>query len=177
MSFSKQKMVVRGGVSGFDLDAGVGEAAVVEVEDGVDQIGSADAGGTDGLAMEAKGLGGDLADAGELVLGRVDIAADGFGKFAGQIDKVEEVGDGLEGVVDLVRDGTREAADSGEFFTLNESGFRPFLIGHLEDDSSDSLNPIVRVVDGGVADVPVAMFAGTGGQFAFEEDGCERDWP
>src|SRR5260370_927203 len=81
-----------GGVDGLELDDGVGEASLVEVEDGVDEVCSADASSTYGLAMEAKGLGSDLADAGELVLCGVDIAADGFGKFAGQVDKVEEVG-------------------------------------------------------------------------------------
>ena len=34
-----------GGVAGLDVDAGVGEATVVEVENGVDEIGSADVGG------------------------------------------------------------------------------------------------------------------------------------
>src|ERR1700733_329128 len=47
----------RGGVGGFDLDAGVGEAALIEVEHGVDEIGCADAGGADGLAVKAEGLG------------------------------------------------------------------------------------------------------------------------
>ncbi len=69
-----------------------------------------------------------------------------------------------------MRDGTREAADGGEFFTLNESGFRPFLSSHLEDDSGDGLDFAVGTEDGGVADVPVAVFAGTGGEFAFEEE-------
>src|SRR5271156_404238 len=52
-----------GGVAGVDLDVRVGEAALIEVEDGVYEVGCADAGGADGLAMEAQGLGGDLADA------------------------------------------------------------------------------------------------------------------
>ena len=55
-------------VGGFDGDAGVGEAALVEVDDGVDQLGCGDIGGADGLAVEAEGLSGDLADAGELAL-------------------------------------------------------------------------------------------------------------
>ena len=62
-----------GGVAGFDVDAGVGESSLVEVEDGVDEIGGADVGGADGLTVEAEGLGGDLADAGEFALGDLDV--------------------------------------------------------------------------------------------------------
>ena len=38
MSFSKQSTVVADGVGGFDGDAGVGEPALIEVEDCVDEI-------------------------------------------------------------------------------------------------------------------------------------------
>ena len=69
-----------GGVGGLDLDAGVGEAALVEVEDGVDEFGGADLGGVDGLTMEAEGLGGDLTDAGELALCDLDVVAEAFGE-------------------------------------------------------------------------------------------------
>ena len=64
-----------GGVAGLDVDAGVGEAALVEVEDGVDEIGGGDVGGADGLAVEAEGLGGDLADTGEFALRDLDVVA------------------------------------------------------------------------------------------------------
>ena len=67
-----------GSVGGLDIDAGVGEAALIEVEDGVDQFCSADVSGADGLAVETEGLGGDLADAGEFVLGGVDVVANGL---------------------------------------------------------------------------------------------------
>ena len=60
------------GVDGFDGDAGVVEASLVEVEDGGDEAFGGDVGGADGLAVEAQGLGGDLADAGELGLGHAD---------------------------------------------------------------------------------------------------------
>ena len=69
-----------GGVAGLDVDAGVGQTALVEVENGVDEIGSADVGGADGLAVEAEGLSGDLADAGEFALGGVDVLADISGR-------------------------------------------------------------------------------------------------
>ena len=81
MSFSKQRTGAVGCSGGFDLDAGVGETAVVEVEDGVDEVGCVDVGGADGLAVEAEGLGGDLADAGELALRGVDVAPNTLGEI------------------------------------------------------------------------------------------------
>ena len=68
-----------------------------------------------------------------------------------------------------MRDGAGEAADGGEFFALDEGGFGLFLGGDLEDDGGDGLDGAIGVVDGRVAYVPVAMFAGAGGEFAFEE--------
>jgi hypothetical protein len=67
------------GVAGFDVDAGVGEAAVVEVKDGIDEIGRTDLRGADSLAMETEGLSGDLADARKFGLGYLDVVADAVG--------------------------------------------------------------------------------------------------
>ena len=72
--------------------------------------------GADGLAVEAQGLGGDLADAGELGLGHADERFEVVGECVVALDEIEDVGDGFEGVVDLVGDGAGEAADGGEFF-------------------------------------------------------------
>ena len=77
-------------------------------------------------------------------------------------------------------DGAGEAADGGKLFALNESGLGFFLIGDLEDDGGDGLDVAVSVVDGRVADVPVAMLAGASGELAFEEmiaDGIGRRRP
>ena len=93
-----------GGVAGFDVDARVGQAAVVEVEDSVDEIGRTDLRGADGLAMKTEGLGGNLADPGELGLRNLDVVADAVGEFAGERDEIEEISDGLKRVVDLVGD-------------------------------------------------------------------------
>ncbi len=62
---------------------GVGEPSLIEVEDGVDEVGSGDLGGVDGLTMEAEGLSSDLADAGELALGDLDVVANAHGKIVG----------------------------------------------------------------------------------------------
>ncbi len=76
MSFSKQRIGAGAVEAGLDGDAGVGEAALVEVEDGFDEVLRGDMGGADGLAVEAKGLSGDLADAGEFALRHFDVFGD-----------------------------------------------------------------------------------------------------
>jgi hypothetical protein len=152
------------------VDAGVGEAALIEVKDGIDEVGCTDVGGAHGLAMETKSLRGDLADAGELVLRGVDVAADVVGEIVGQIDQIEKIGDGFEGVVDLVRDGAGEAAHGSELFTLDEGGFRFFLRGDLEDDSGDGFDSAAGTSDRRVTDVPETMLTGASGKFAFEEE-------
>ena len=145
---------------GLDGDAGVGQPALVEVKNVIDKIAGADGGGADGLAMEAQRLGGDLADAGEFALRDLDVVGDLLGKVVGLCDEVEEVGDGLERVVDLVRDGAGEAADGGEFLALDEGLLGLLLVRDLLDDGGDGLDLSVGVPDGGVVDVPSAMLAG-----------------
>ena len=118
--------------------------------------------------MEAKRLGGDLADAGEFALRRLDVSPRSPPAVAGQGDQVEKVGDGLERVVDLVRDGAGEAADGGELFALNESALRLLLMRDLEDDGGDRLDFAFGTIDRGVIDVPEALLARAGGKFAFK---------
>ena len=156
-------------VGSFDVDAGVAKATLIEIEDGGDQLLRGDVGGADGLAMEAEGLGGDLADTGELALRGVDVACEIGRQVVGGGDEVEQVGDGFEGIVDLVRDGGGETADGGELLALDEGGLGLLLVGDLEDDGGDGLDFAVGAVDGGVADVPAAPFAGTRGKLAFED--------
>ncbi len=61
-------------------------------------------------------------------------------KVVGVGDEVEEVGDGLERIVDLVRDGAGEAADGGELFALNERLLRLLLVRDLLHDGGDGLD-------------------------------------
>ncbi len=75
--------MVGGGVVGLDLDAGVAEAALVEIEYGFDEIGCTDLSGAYGLAMEAQRLGCDLADSGEFALCSLNVVADAFGEISG----------------------------------------------------------------------------------------------
>jgi len=102
-----------GGVCGVDVDAGVGEAAVVEVEDCTDKIGGADMGSANCLTMKTESLSGDLAYAGEFALRGLDVAACRFGEIVGESDEIKEIGDGFERVIDLVGDGAGEAAYGG----------------------------------------------------------------
>jgi hypothetical protein len=67
------------GVTSLDVNAGVGETAVVEVEHGIDEIGCTYPRGTHGLTVETQGLGGNLADAREFSLGNLNVASYAFG--------------------------------------------------------------------------------------------------
>lgn len=72
-----------GGVAGLNADAGVSQAALVEIQDGINEIGGGDVGGADGLAMETKGLSGDLADAREFGLRNLDVLTDAIRELSG----------------------------------------------------------------------------------------------
>ena len=102
---------------------------------------------SDGLAMEAQSLSSDLADAGELALRRGDVGGEIRREMTGRSEEVEEVGDGLERVVDLVRDGAGEAAYCGELFALDEGGLGLFLVGDLNGDGGDGLDRSVGSED------------------------------
>ena len=84
-------------------------------------------------------------------------------------DEVEQVGDGFEGIVDLVGDGASEATDGGELLALDEGGLGLLLVRDLQDDGGDGLDVAFGVVDGRVADVPAAMFAGAARKLSFED--------
>ena len=64
-------------------------------------------------------------------------------EVSGGLDEVEEIGDRLEWIVDLVGDGAGEATYGGEFFALDESRFGFFLVGDLLDDGGDGLDRAV----------------------------------
>ncbi len=109
-----------GDVAAVDGDAGVGEPALVEGGDGVEELGGGDGGGTGALAMEAQGLGGDLGAADDFGFGEGEVVGDVRVEVLVGAGDVDEVGDGFEGIVDLVGDGGGEASDGGEFFGLDE---------------------------------------------------------
>ena len=63
--------------------------------------------------MEAEGLGGDLRAAKDFGLCDGEVFCDFRREIVVSFGDVDEVGDGFEGVVDLVGDGGCEAADGG----------------------------------------------------------------
>ena len=70
-------------VTGLDVNAGVGEAAMIKIEHSIDEVGCAYLGGAYGLAMETQSLGGDLADAGKFSLGDLNVTSYALGKIVG----------------------------------------------------------------------------------------------
>src|SRR6202034_1406351 len=104
-----------GGVVAVEVDLKGLNAAEVEGDDGVEELADIGEGRESGLAVEAEGLLGDFRDAGDFLLGEVGEVG-GFGRELFLADEVEEVGDGFEGVIDLVGDGGGEAAGGGELF-------------------------------------------------------------
>ena len=150
-----------------DTGARVAQLSGVDVQDLGGQCGGVDLLRAGGLAVKAQGLGGDGGDAAQFDVRGVEVSADIVGRIAGA-GEVEEVGDGLEGIVDLVGDGGGEAADGGEFFVLDEGLFGLFLMGDFERGGGDAEDGAVRTVYGIVADGPVAIVVGVGGECAFE---------
>ena len=115
----------------IDVDVRVGDAALVDGEDVADELGEIDLLRAGGLLVEAKGLRGDGRDAAKFDFSCPDVLARLL-EATGVLGEVEEVGDGLERIVDLVRDGTGEAADDGELLTLQESQLGFALLRDLQ---------------------------------------------
>ena len=131
---------------------GVQEPAVIEGESGFKELFGGDDAGFGGLAMEAEGLGGDLGDALELLIGVIEKRLNFGRQMVVAASDVEEVGDGFEGIIDLVRDGGGESSDSGEFLALNEGRFCLLLAGEVGDEDGNlvgSAEIALRWNDGG----------------------------
>ena len=87
--------------------------------------------GRDGSASEeGESLGSDVRDAGELVLCEDEVLA---GLVADRLllHEIEDVGDGLEGVIDLMRDTRRHPAGECELIGLLEVLFGEFSLGDI----------------------------------------------
>ena len=119
-------------------DAVADHALFEQGEDSGDEVVDVGLRGAGGLAVEAQGLHGDLRDAVELVAGHVQIAAGIVGDF-GLADEEDAVGDGFEGVVDLVGDGGGEATGDGELFRAAEDLFAALLQGEVGDEGGELL--------------------------------------
>ena len=88
---------------------------------------------TGGLAIEVQGVFRDLGDARELLFGLRQIVS-ATGRI-GVSHQEEEVGDRLQGIIDLVRDARGEASGDGQLFRFAQRVLRLFellqLIAHL----------------------------------------------
>ena len=136
----KAEQVQLGVVVALDLHVEGIEAALIEAEDGVEQLRHFGAGRQCGLAVEAEGLLGDLGDAADLVFGHGDVIEGRIVEFAVIAQEEEQVGDGFERVVDFVGDGSGQAAGNGEFFSLAQGLFAAFAVAGVEDDDAGPAN-------------------------------------
>ena len=71
--------------------------------------------------METQGLCGDLGDACKLLIREFQVILRGAAHLF-HAEEIQKVGDGLERVVDLVRDGGGKPAHRGELFALDQRG-------------------------------------------------------
>ena len=156
-----------GWVVALEIDLEGLDAAEVEGDDGVEELADIGDGGEGGLAVEAQGLLGDFGDAGDFLLGELGEAG-GFRGEALLADEVEEVGDGFEGVVDLVGDGGGETAGGGELFGAAEGFLAALLLGDVDEDGADPAGGVGLGADGVEVGEPAAGAVGLGLPGEFE---------
>ena len=118
------------------------------------------------FAIEAEHGAADLAHAAELLLCEVEIVVVMSAGRVSSLHEVEEVGDGVEGVVDFVGDGGGEAAGDGEFFGGEQSVLGLAFAGDVAEDHDDAGECAGAVADGSAAVVDVDF-----GAVAADEDG------
>ncbi len=154
-----------GGEVVVHVDAHLVHAVFEEEEDFLEHLLEIDLDRGLGLAVEAEHGAGDLGDAGELLFGHGHELVELFGAGSGAHEE-EEVGDGVEGIVDLVGDGGGEASGDGEFFVGEESFLGAAFEGDVAEDEDESGDAAFLVTDGcaGVGD-------GDLGGVAADEDG------
>ena len=64
------------------------------------------------------------------------------------LDEVEEVDDGVQGIVNFMRDGRREAPGDGEFFGGEQSILSAALVGDVTEDHDDPGERAAAIVNG-----------------------------
>ena len=154
---------------GGDGDAERVEAALHQQQQVVEHVLEVDWDGRLGLAIEAEHGAADLGDAGELGLCDVEEML-GFSIVGIVAEEVEQVGDGVERIVDLVGDGGGEASGDGKLLVGEQGGAGPALHGDVAEDHDDAGEFAFGAADGraGVVDGDLgAVFA--------DEDGVVGD--
>ena len=106
---------------------------------------------SDGLgvvAIEAEGLLCDMSYAGEFLVGEVQVALELFGESGLTLGQVDEVGDCLKRIVDLVRDGGCEPSDGSESLAGMKRGLEFLLLGDIAKNLSGTNDVSAPVFDG-----------------------------
>src|SRR5258707_11820501 len=99
-------------LASLNFDTRVHETSLIDGDGAADQLVAGNQLGFAGLLVKAQGLVGDDGDATQLAIGDAEILL-GFGIDSGFAREIEEIGDGLQGIVDLVGDGAGESAYGG----------------------------------------------------------------
>src|SRR5581483_3897195 len=143
-----------------DLDA-VGEAAgSVDGERVLGELGKRDADCGGVLAVVAEGLLGDMGDAVELDLGGREIRSSFLVDHGAK--EIEQIEDGLERIVNLVRYGGGHASGCGDLFGLDERIFHALAMGDVAQDLGSADDPAGCVADRRDGEGDVEELAGFG---------------
>ena len=161
-----------GGQIGVDGHALVAEPALHEQKNLLKHLLQIDEDGSLGFAVEAEHGAADLGDAGQFLLGHVHELHGLF--FGGAVaHEVEQVGDGVERIVDLVGDGGGEAAGDGQLFVGQQRVLGLALHGDVAEDHDDPGDAVGAVANGSAAvgDVQFgSVFANEDGMVAEADD-------
>jgi hypothetical protein len=164
-----------GAVGGDDLDVLLGGAGLEELPDFIEQDAEVEGAAGD-LAVEAEGGAGDVADAVELA-GADGDELEGLGGELEVLQEEEDVGEGFEGVVDLVGEGVGHATGGGEALGVDEAGHEVggFALGGLAggDVFDDPEDGVFGVSAGGsvVLEQGDGEVGGEGGTIGAQEGG------
>ena len=120
--------------------------------------------------MKAESLVCNGRDAAEFDLGSVQVLL-GLGADSGLLGEIDEIGDGFERIVDLVRDGAGEAAYGVQLLRLKENLLSMFCFGDIDSEHDDSVDVAVGVAAGLIDEVEITHLQSLCGA-ASELDGC-----
>src|SRR6201996_653200 len=123
-------------IAPLDGDRIAAQARLVEGDHAFQQIVHVGVHRPGALAVEAQGLGGDVGDAVELLLRDAQVLLRSLVE-AGGTDEKEAVGDGLERIVDLMRDGGGESSCGSQLLGAPHDLFAAFLFGEIDEKDSD----------------------------------------
>ena len=128
----------------------VAEAALHEQKDLLKHLFQIDEHGSFGFAIEAQHGAADLGDAGQLLLGHVhELHPTPPGGAVAH--EVEQVGDGVERVVDLVGDGGGQASGDGELLICQQRVLGLAFHGDVAEDQDDAGDAVCAVANGRAA--------------------------